>query len=228
MRHFIWLIAIPGLITVGCEDRQQEDRQQSESSPHMASIPADVSYFIIDSDILPGVKRSLDVRLNKKVSEDTLRAIALKLKSQDSREYERTFICYWLPGMEVGSGAWATTHFNPELEVRIQGLTAEEEKAQLAEPPPANWEVIGRWLDESAFVGSRITIFRERGNLYVGEKYKDGSGHNERVVERTSSLGRRFDPLERSSSGDHYIIDQRGNLQIRDDQGLISTAKKIE
>lgn len=42
-------------------------------------IPADVSYEVINTDILPGIKRSLDVRLNKRVSEDVLRAIALDL-----------------------------------------------------------------------------------------------------------------------------------------------------
>ena len=67
----------------------------------------DVSYTIIKSSTLPGIKRSLDVRINKKVSERTLRALALKLKSDDTREYERTFICYYLPNMTVDAGAWA-------------------------------------------------------------------------------------------------------------------------
>ena len=73
----------------------------------------DVSYSIIDSTATAGIKRSLDVRLNKRVAEDTLRAMALKLKSQDSRDYDRTFITYYLPGMTVGAGAWATTISSP-------------------------------------------------------------------------------------------------------------------
>jgi len=60
---------------------------------------SDVAYSIIDSYTFLDYKRSLDVRLNKKVSEATLQTIALKLKAQDSRHYERTFICYYLPGM---------------------------------------------------------------------------------------------------------------------------------
>ncbi len=197
-----------------------------EPAPQAPGIPVDVSYFIIDLDILPGVKRSLNVRLNKKVSQATLRAIALKLKSQDSREYECTFINYWLPEMQVGSGAWATTHFGPELEVYIQGLTVQEEKALLKEPVPANREVIGRWFDEIALGGCRITIFREQGNLYVELKFKDGSSSKERVVESSSPLGRRLAPVARSPSGDYWVIDSRGNLQTWDDEGLFSTAQR--
>ena len=82
----------------------------SDSQPiQEPTIPDDVSYSIIDSTAIAGIKRNLDVRLNKRVAEDTLHAIALKLKSQDSLAYDRTFITYYLPGMTVGAGAWATT-----------------------------------------------------------------------------------------------------------------------
>ena len=58
-------------------------------------IPGDVSYEIIDSSTMLHDKRSLDIRLSRKVSAETLRAIALKLQSQDSHDYDRTFIIYY-------------------------------------------------------------------------------------------------------------------------------------
>ncbi len=238
MRHMLTLLTILILVTVGCDDRQQSStpRQPSPASQaaqqrsklQQAAVPDDVSYSIIDSSALPGIKRSVDVRLNKKVSERILRAIARKLKSQDSRDYDRTFIAYYLPGMAVGAGAWATTHFNPDLEVRILGLTAEEEEKLLAEPAPANREIIGRWLDERPFIGSRITIFHEDGKLFIEHMFKDGSSLKNELVEKKSALGRRFDELEGSSFGDHWVLVSNGNLQVRDNEGLISTFKKIE
>ncbi len=238
MRHLLTLVAFVSLATVGCNDSQQSStaRQQSATSqpaqqrPKLQEpiIPVDVSYSIIDSSMLPGIKRSLDVRLNKKVSDTTLGAIALKLKSKDSRDYERTFITYYLPGMAVGAGAWATTHFNPDLEVRILGLTAEEEEKLVAEPAPANREIIGRWLDESPFIGSRITIFREDGQLFIEQMFNDGSSLKKELVEKKTPLGRRFDNVEGSSAGDHWVLGSDGNLQVRDNDGLITTAKKIE
>jgi hypothetical protein len=56
-------------------------------------------------------------------SVEVLRAIATQLKNSDAHTYERTFIVYYLPGMEIGSLAWATSHFDPELQVRIIGVT---------------------------------------------------------------------------------------------------------
>ena len=56
------------------------------------AIPPDVNFTVIKDETVPGIKRSLDIRLNKIVSEDVLRAIALKLKSEDARQYQRTFM----------------------------------------------------------------------------------------------------------------------------------------
>jgi len=212
------------LIYSGCTDL---DQTATPEQPRDQEIPDDVTYPIIDSNILPGIKRSLDVRLSRKVSEQALRAIALELKSQDSRRYERTFIVYYLPDMTVGAGGWATTHFTPDLKVSILGSTLEQEQAFLNEATPSDRKIIGRWVNDS-IVGTRITIFRQEGDLYIEHVYKDGSSGKEALVETSSTLGRRFDMVEGSSSGDHWILDSQGDLQIRDNEGLISTARKVE
>ncbi len=81
---------------------------------------SDREFEVTRSETFLHYKRSLDVRLPRKVSETRLRAIAQELRARDSRTYDRTFICYYLPGMEIDRGAWATTHFiDGKLEVRI-------------------------------------------------------------------------------------------------------------
>jgi hypothetical protein len=202
--------------------------RQARTRANRTTIPADVTYSIIDSDTFLDYKHSVDVRLNKKVSENTLRNIALKLKAQESRDYERTFICYYLPDMEVGHGAWATTHFEPNLEVRILGLKADQEKAlkQLVDDPSR--EVIGSWLDESPFVGSRITIFRQNGKVFLENTYGDGSSSKKEGVEKLFGENRAFCRKEGSSVNEYYLIDNQGNLQLWDEEGLIWTAKKID
>lgn len=232
MRYLLSIVAIVGLVTVvGCNARHQSETSQSDQQPsklHTATIPSDVSFSIMDSSTLPSIKRRLDVRLNRKVSEQGLRAIALKLKNQDARVYDRTFIFYYLPGMTVSAGAWATTHFTPDLEVRILGLTAEDENKLVTQPQPTNREIIGRWLDETPLIGSRVTIFREKGKLFIEQMFKDGSSHKTELVERKSPLGRRFDKVESSSAGDHWVLGSNGDLQVRDNDGLIATHMKIE
>ena len=213
LRQDMRLLAMVALLAAGC-------------TPNQPTIPDDVSYSIIDSTARADIKRSLDVRLNKRVAEDTLHAIALKLKSQDSRDYDRTFITYYLPGMTVDAGAWATTHFTPDLEVKILGLSTEEEKKLSTAPAPAKREMVGRWLDEIPYASSRITIFHEGGKLYVERKFTDGSSLKKELVEKRSPLGRRFDQVGGATAGDHWILDSRGNLQLHDNDGLIRTGKR--
>lgn len=230
MRHFFYAIAV--LLTVaGCGDsassnRQSESNQQLEES-QTATIPEDVTYEVINEKIMPGTKRSLDIRLNRRVSEKVLRSLAVKLKSSDSGSYERTFILYYLPDMTVDAGAWAKTHFNPDLEVGILGSTAEEAKALRQSSDNSSREVIGRWLDDGGFSDNRLILFRKDGDLRVEQTYGDGSSRVMEVVEKQSSRGRRIE-RKNDDTVDYWLIDESGNLQIRDDEGLIRTAGKLE
>ena len=186
-------------------------------------------YTVINQKVLLDHKRTLDIRLDKGVSEDVLRSIALELRASDSKSYKRTFICYYLPGMQIGAGAWATTHINPDLKVQVLGRTAGKlagspEKQRSTDLPTG---VIGRWLDTRPFMGG-IALFREKEKLILETSFTDGSKNRKVVVEKPSPTGRRFDPvIDTSGTGDHYILDASGSLQIRDIQGLIATAKKL-
>ena len=175
------IVALLGV--TGCET------EKSGRSPP-SIIPTDVSYIVIGTETVPHIKRSLDVRLNKKVSEDVLRAIALELKSNDSNRYARTFIVYYLPGMTVDAGGWATSHFNPKLEVRIQAFSAKRKQAPVTEPSSSGRKVIGIWLGQTVY-GSRYTLYREEGAPYMEWKFKDGSILKQTLVEKPSSLDHR-------------------------------------
>ncbi|MCK4342810.1 MAG: ABC transporter permease [Phycisphaerae bacterium] len=205
----------------------EAEHKRPQQAEAQATIPNDVTYTIIKKYVLRSIKRSLDVRLNRKVSEDVLRAIALQLKDSDPNTYDRTFICYYLPGMIVDAGAWATTHFNPNLEVRILGLTVEEEKALKQQPDDPSREVIGSWLDERLHFGHRVTIFRQNGKVFMENKFPDGSSGKKEIVEKPSGSARKFEKKAGSSVGEFYLIDKKGDLQLWDQDGLISTARKI-
>lgn len=237
MRHVVVVVTLIILAALGCGvDRQSEfaDQSTSQADEPVArpddetGTRADASYSVLDESTVADSKRSLDVRLEQKVSEATLREIALELKGSASRHYDKTFIAYYLPNMTVGAGAWATTHFTPDLEVRILGLTAEEEQTLKAEAFAEDREVLGSWLDERPFVGSRFTIFREEGALFIEQAFKDGSSRQIEIAESDSPLGRRYDEIDSSTSGDHWVVGSNGDLQIRDNEGLIATAKKIQ
>ncbi len=89
------------------------------SPPEWAPFPDDLEIVVIREDEIPGQFRILDVELDRKVDAEVLETLANLLRDADDMVYLRTYIVYYVPGMEAGAGGWATSHFNPDLEVRI-------------------------------------------------------------------------------------------------------------
>lgn len=185
------------------------------------------TYSIISDNSFRDIKRSIDVKLDKKVSEEVLRKIALKLKNIERNKYERTFIAYYLPNMTVGAGAWATTHFDPVLEVRILGLTAQEEEKMTREANSTARDVIGIWMDDRPYAGATITIYRENSTLYLESKYKDGSGSTEEMTETRSTIGTNLVEKGGNPHGEYFVLDKKGNLQAGDNDGIFLKYKKL-
>lgn len=70
---------------------------------------------------MPGIKNAYDVILDRRITEAEIEDFAHRIL-RASPLAERTFIAYSLRGMELGNGAWATSHFNPDLRVDIMEL----------------------------------------------------------------------------------------------------------
>lgn len=185
------------------------------------------TYSIISDNNSGGVKRSIEVRLDKKVSADRLRMIALKLKNMERKKYERIFISYYLPNMEIGAGGWATSHFTPELEVIILGLTAEKEEKMTQAAKSTSRDVVGIWMDERPYIGATITIYRENKKLYLKSKYKDGSGSTEEMTETQSTIGTKLVEKGGNPHGEYFVLDKKGNLQAGGSHGIFFKYKKI-
>lgn len=87
--------------------------------PAEASVPDGLEMTIIREDLIPGQFRIVDIQLDRAVDEEVLESIANVVRDGDDRSYQRTYIVYYLPGMEPGAGGWATSHFTPDLEVQV-------------------------------------------------------------------------------------------------------------
>jgi len=91
----------------------------SSPSPSQALIP----YKVLNTDTVPTARISFDVEVplveNRLPNESELGAISQQLASgRDS--FDSIFVGFYLPGMEVGMGAYATAHHTPTMEVVIQ------------------------------------------------------------------------------------------------------------
>jgi hypothetical protein len=186
------------------------------------------SYSIISENQSKDVKRSVDVRLEKKVSAEVLKTIAEKIKGTERKKFERTFITYYLPEMKVGSGAWATSHFDPDLKVKIIGLTADEEDKLTNDAKSTSRDVVGIWLDTRPAVSATITIFRENKKLFLEWKFKDGSRSSEEMTESKSTFGTRLVQTKGNSHGEYFELDQKGNLQAGGKNGIFLKYQKLK
>lgn len=152
---------------------------------------------IINTEVLNSHKKSINIRVNEKLNESQLREIARYLKQQN-KEYDNLFILYYLPGMNIGSGAWATTHYNPNFNLNISSnfQSTESEKANIYKSntneklnqeninqpntyieidSPKDLEELGNkntfgiWLDDTYNQKIYIRIRKEKNNKYVYE-----------------------------------------------------------
>ncbi|MBW2596828.1 MAG: hypothetical protein JRC93_12830 [Deltaproteobacteria bacterium] len=196
--------------------------------PVLAESFQGVKYTVIEKSNLGSIKGSIDIRLEKKVTKEFLHKLALKLREAEPRKYERLFITYYLPGMTPGSGAWAASHFNPNLQVKILGTTLEEEKALKSEPKSSSGEIIGIWLDESPYVGAKYTFMRKDGKIIMVRKFKDVSSSEKEMIQKKQSGSLRFDEKGGNDFGEYYLIERNGNMGVYDNAGLINTMRSIK
>ena len=45
-------------------------------------------------------------------------------------------------------------------------------------------EIIGEWLDESPYVGTKYTFLKRNGKIIMIRKFKDGSGSEEEMIQK--------------------------------------------
>jgi len=191
-------------------------------------IPSDVIYSIISDKDFQQVRRTINVRLNKKVSKGALKTIATQLKGLERLAFERTFIIYYLPDMKVGSGAWATTYYDPNLVVKILGLTLEAEEKMIQEAKNITRDIVGIWKDENPYVPSTVTLYRDAGKLYLATKYKDGSSSVEEMAESDSENGTKLVEKGGNRFGEYFILDRQKNLHAGGKNGIFRTYKKVQ
>jgi len=193
---------------------------------------APTPYQIIDSSRVGDAKCSLDIRLEHRLNEPELQPLALYIQGQHASGCQRVFLSYYLPGMEVGAGGWATTHFNPNLDVKILGLTVEEAGAR---PPLPDGELVGRWISEMPAPNGFYTIVRRDGQPFGEWVFADGSntakqkGLQEELDERRIHTGGiRFETKGGDPHGEYYVLESDGRLGLYGSSGRFALLPQAE
>lgn len=194
------------------------------------TLPSDVKYSISEDTHNRDIKRSVEVILENKISKENLQLLAQKIKKSDPANYQRTFIGYFLKEKDKNDGYWATTHYNPDLEVKILGLSNEDEAA-LAKPAASTPDknVVGVWMDDRPGIGAKMTIYYSNdGKLFLEDSYSDGSSGKNEMKDMPVENGKRIEDIEGNDFGEYFIINNANQLEFWSKNGNYYTAKKIQ
>ncbi len=172
-------------------------------------------------------KISFYIRVHEILEENDLKEIAYHLKSQHL-SFARIYIFYYQPGMELDQGAWATSHFNPELEIDIYGMTkanannadtAMERLNQLS----ASEEIIGTWIDDRPFIPVHyIRITRNQsGQYYQADVYFTDLSNGKTIL---SKIGDKY--VYENGFGEYFLVEPNGTLGWYNDNGKFAALKK--
>ncbi|MDR3622740.1 MAG: hypothetical protein P4L85_25530 [Paludisphaera borealis] len=187
-----------------------------------ARIPIEVSYPIIkdyEEYNAHVKKRTVDVRLNTKVSLETLKEIAVEIKGSEKHQYEMTYIFYYMPERGGAKNApWAISHFNPTLELDIMGLTKEQEETLRTTPLDHPGKRIGAWLIDVQYGGHVALIYDDSGAVKMKRINPSGKPLVTDMAELPTDKGRRF---KKATGTDVYEVDPSGVLRLYDSDGKL-------
>ncbi|MDY0207369.1 MAG: hypothetical protein RBR82_12215 [Pseudomonas sp.] len=120
-------IATALLALTACSDDTPELAQQKVAQDTVEnnienSVEVELPPYKITKDtVRRNIKRAVEVELYSPIDEDTLHALADKIHALSDVGVPRTFIGYRIASDTENPYYWATTHYNPNIEIIIIG-----------------------------------------------------------------------------------------------------------
>jgi hypothetical protein len=170
-------------------------------------IPPDVEYDIISSVKNDTLKKvNIEVQLNKKVDKYVLKSIANEIKSDSALiNFNKVWIYYYLPDMKIGSGAWATTHFTPNLEINILGSTEKQDKKSAEKAEGIDGKIIGKWKEEQ-YTSSVYVIYQKDNHIFIRTIFPNSQINDESLIMSSEGDITRYDYKEDGYNGEYFKI----------------------
>ncbi|MEN2751967.1 hypothetical protein AAIR29_10020 [Psychrobacter sp. FBL11] len=180
-------------------------------------------YNILEDTVKSNIKRTVEVELPERLDEVELKRLAEHIKGLSNKDLERTFIGYRIAGNDPKQAYWATTHYNPNLEVNIMGESATSYESMKGKDLPEG-DVIGSWMVEHD-LEYRVTAYNKDEQTYLQNAYGDGTSSDDLYVLSETDRGTKLEE-EDSGFGEYFIINSEGELEFWSDNGNYYTAKK--
>ncbi len=187
----------------------------------MANLSPLPRYTLINKELGSNTKCILDIRLEDRIEEGQIRALAEHLRTAEGANCSPLFIFYFLPGDVPGTDiAWAYSHYNPDLQVNINALDLPTKATLEAAPIGEAEDVVGVWLDTGA-VPHKIIIRKINSSYQMTTLFDDGSGSTKTLtVKVVDGEERLYEDID-NSFGDYMVIKKNGYLAYYDNAGFI-------
>lgn len=192
----------------------------------MVNNKKDVTYHIVNDESKQNIFRKVNVELEERISEKDLSDLAYKIQAMDQQNYERTLIMYRIKG-EKSLAAWATTHFDPDLEVNLIGLDARHYRVLLDNDRPFDGELVGEWYGNTGSGEHIIVIYKKDGKYFEKTFYNHEDGSGDLEPKKLNYKQGKYSYAD-SDENWHFLINESGDLEYWGDSGNSITAKKIE
>lgn len=203
------------LLLAGCFALCAAGQAAGDSRP----LPA---HNVISEDVTEQ-RRALFVRVEQRLEESELMRIGDAFRGRSKREFARTQINYFLPGMPLNQGPWASVLFSSEARVQVHGLRREDEELFVSEHRNDPRPLLGAWLTSPPAAPGRLSIYSDQGRIYAEWRLRGGQKTVDELQDTPTKAGRRFDVV----GGGYYVLSRSGDLEIWDKTTLIATAERI-
>ncbi|MFR9596801.1 MAG: hypothetical protein SNH79_04385 [Rikenellaceae bacterium] len=199
------------LLFISC----QEEKYPKEE------LPKDFSCSIISNTTNPTLeKNEVHVSINSYLTTGQIATLAEMIYKELPKQ-RRSYIFY---KKGASNDVWATSHYDPELEINILGTNIVESTTTTS-TIDLEGDVIGRWkTDKSGF-----TVYlteTSNGKRFATFAYNFGDPIQEEVKCEKLSNGLKFS--HPNNHGEYYIIYKNGNLGLYSNNGKYDEAIKIE
>lgn len=128
--------------------------------------------------------------------------------------------------MEVNAGAWATSSFNPTLEIKILGFEKKIYDKLDNDAEIIQGEILGKWIYDT-IPAKLYSLINNKGNYTMNIIFSDSSKTIEELLKKNVSSKIRY-IKKNNRFGEYYIINIDNTLGIYDKDGLYMNIKKYK
>lgn len=213
MKYILTLSLSLLLTSCGNSSNDETAKTENQTTSKATTLPSHLTYKIlkeVPNDALS--KCNIDIELNHKISEKELTDLANKIRSTRT-QYNNLWVFYTLHNMKVGSGAWATTHFTPGIEVKILGATSDQEATSNLSADKIDGKIIAKWHEEQ-ITSASYSFYEKDKKFFIKTTFKNGQTMIEEVKrKKLNQYSERLTAVN-NTNGEYFEINQNGELEF--------------